>query len=274
MAKLSQMEGVKRTDAFAIDPELCVIITDPKHPRYDPREKLPVPESLILNIMSFGVKTPILITRKDDKMEVVNGRQRVKAAIEANKRLKKAGGTQLRIPAVYDKAKTDADLFASQIITNEHAQTDGILAKLAKVNRLRAFEKTTEEIANTFGVSKAAIGQWEKLNDCCPEVIAAVDAGTVPASAAAALSGLKVPDQKAKLAGLVAGGGRITAKKAKKAASGDDSDEPKRISTALLKDYRNDPNCPDDVKDVLSWVLGESSTAPFELSKGDSVNGL
>lgn len=274
MAKLANTEGVKRTDSYAINPELCIIITDPEHPRYDLREKLPIKEELILNIMEFGVKTPILITRQGDQFEVVDGRQRVRAAIEANKRLKKAGGITLRVPAVYDKAKTDADLFSSQVITNEHRQQDGILAKLAKVNRLRKFEKSTQEIANVFGVSKVAITQWEKLNDICAEVADAIDAGQLSASAAAALSGLKVPDQKAKLASLVAGGGKITAKKAAKAAKGDTSTANQRVSTAILKDYRDDPKCPDDVRDVLAWVLGESSTPPFELSKGDEVNGL
>src|SRR5512143_1919662 len=88
-----------KRDAYMFDPEDLVLVTDEKSPLYDERVHLPVNEALVMNMLFApdgvpqGVLEPITAVRNPEtgKVEVVVGRQRVKAAREANKRLKKRG---------------------------------------------------------------------------------------------------------------------------------------------------------------------------------------
>lgn len=93
MAKKTAIDA-PRENMFRVEPEKMVLVTDENHPLYDPRVHLPLRENLVLNIMAHGVKEPILIRKNGDTFEVVDGRQRVKHAIEANKRLNEIKNAQ------------------------------------------------------------------------------------------------------------------------------------------------------------------------------------
>src|ERR1044071_4250279 len=77
-------EAPRGTHYYA-DPDDLVIIgldTDdgPEHPLYDPRIKGDISEPEIRNVEYFGIITPVQVRRYDNRLEVVNGRGRVRKA--------------------------------------------------------------------------------------------------------------------------------------------------------------------------------------------------
>ncbi len=92
MGKKQGYGSVGRGDTISFKPETLKVITDVKHPLYDARVEREPAEAMILSIMRRGILVPMLITRDGDDVYVVDGRQRRSAALEANKRLAKAGG--------------------------------------------------------------------------------------------------------------------------------------------------------------------------------------
>ena len=82
-----------RTNLLMFDPDKIKLITDKKHFLYDPRVEKPVSEELVASIKYRGVVEPVIVW-KDPEMGdtcALDGRQRIKAAQEANKQLKKEG---------------------------------------------------------------------------------------------------------------------------------------------------------------------------------------
>jgi len=75
-----------RISAFGFDPDDLVLIEDPKHPLYDARIKLPLKPEFVANIKALGVTVPVVVRKIDGRPVVIDGRQRVRAAIEANPR--------------------------------------------------------------------------------------------------------------------------------------------------------------------------------------------
>jgi len=223
---------VKRLNGFMFMPEDVVIVggdgpndVDKKdeggdfHFLYDERVELPLSEEFVLNVMSLGVKKNIIITKIGEQGYVIDGRQRVRAAREANKRLAKLGEPLLRVPGVQQKGEEPL-LMTIGVSTNEFNMEDTPLAKARKAQRLRDRGLDDEEIATAFGVTTKAIGNWEKLLGLAPPVKKAVASGKVSASAAAQLHDLPAAEQKAQLDDLVSkGNGKApTIKQAKAAA--------------------------------------------------------
>lgn len=118
MATLPSALNAQRSDAFALEPEKFTLITAPEHPLYDPRVHDEPDESLVRNVMTYGVIEPVIIRRNGEKVEVVAGRGRVKAALEANRRLTAEGKQPIRVPAILKRGQ-DADMFGVLISENE-----------------------------------------------------------------------------------------------------------------------------------------------------------
>ncbi len=249
-----------RLNAFAIEPERLVIVTDEKHHLYDERVKLPIEENLVRNIMVHGVQVPVLVVKEGNDILVVDGRQRVRAAIEANLRLEKEGAAPVKI-TILPKRGHDAELFSICILANEMRQEDSPLVKARKANRLLTMNPDKRACAATFGVSMAQLERWLALLDLDPKVQKAIERGDVSATAAAELAGLSREDQVAQLDGLKehseATGVKATAKTVKRAVK-------KGVGTAeyetptkrdLRKVYDNE-GLDDEDKMLLGWVLG------------------
>lgn len=264
------LEGT-RLNAFGMDPnDLIVIGLDsedgPEHPLYDERVKLPLEESMVLNIMVHGVLEPVLVRKNGDEAEVVAGRRRVLHAREANKRLKKEGSEEIRVPVMVRKGD-DASLMGVAISENEIRRDDNPSTKAAKLMRYIATGRTEQEAAVAFGVSLQTIKNWSRMADLDPKVLKAVDSGKIPASAAWNLSNLSREEQRAELDKLLEGGGAATVKKttnaaknAKKRNKGEDEAHAapgKRLVTKVLKlNHKNKELNADFVKGVM-WVLGD-----------------
>jgi ParB family chromosome partitioning protein len=202
----------KRSDLLWFDPKRLVIVDDPNHDLHDPYRIVERPsDAFIANIAELGVEEPIVVRLngkgKDGSpiVEVVDGRQRVRAAREANKILAKKGEVQIRVPAVTKKGDVKF-MVKTMIALNEHRKEDSLLAKAKKAQRLAGLGCDIEEIAMTFGVSVTSIRQWLTLLDCDDEIQKAVQAGTIAGSVAMKLAELPRADQKKALADMIASG--------------------------------------------------------------------
>jgi ParB family chromosome partitioning protein len=190
--------GVKLTNAFGVDPDDLIIVggdtPDKKSPLYDERVNLPVNESLVKNIMVYGVLEPVLVRKNShEDFEVVDGRQRVRAAREANNRLREAGrdAEVIRVPILVKKAEGGV-LAGMMVSANEIRQDDTPLAKARKAGHLIGLGRTEDEVATIFGVTTQTIGNWLRLLNLAPELLTQVEQGNVSASEASKVA--KAPE--------------------------------------------------------------------------------
>jgi ParB family chromosome partitioning protein len=287
------LPGAKRKNAFTMPPENIVIIgidTDDKsvadHYLYDPRIELPLREEEILNVLEYGVLEPVICVKEGDKAVAVDGRQRIRLAREANKRLKKQKEPLILVDVVLKRGK-DTHLLGVSVAANEVRKDDGILMKAEKARVLMDRGYSEGDVAVTFGVSKTAVKQWLSVLECTPDVRKLVEAGKLSASAAVKLSKLDKDEQKEQAQEMVATGkttaadaqARAKTKKAKK--NGEPVDDgyvlkapSKRIVRKLVlgvqRDGEETPLLDGDdqrVKDFLAgvrWVMGDLNPASIK----------
>ena len=187
-----------KKDVLLFDPEDLVLVDDVSSAIYDERVKLPVSESLVLNIMTYGILEPVLVRKNQEsgKTEVVAGRQRVKACREANKRLKKQGAEQHRVPAIV-KRGDPATLMGVMVSENEQREDDTPLGRAKKVARFMDLGRSEDEAAVMMGVSKASIKNMLGLLDAPAAVRKAVESGAITSSDGYKLAKLE-PEEAAK----------------------------------------------------------------------------
>jgi len=277
-----------RTNVFHVDPNELVIVggdgpndTDKNdedgnlHFLYDERVEIPLNEAFVANVMSLGVKKNVIVHKIGERGYVVDGRQRVRAARAANRKLAEMGEPTLRVPIVAQKGE-ESLLMAIGVSTNEFNHEDSPLNKARKAQRLRDRGLTDEEIATTFGVSTKAISNWEKMLSLSAPVKKAVVSGQVSASAAAQLHDLPAAEQKAQLDALIesskANGGKAPtikqAKTAAKKAKGENtSTAPSKKVLRYIVDTRKDHEVlSDDFVAGVAFAIG--------LRDPKSINGL
>jgi ParB family chromosome partitioning protein len=184
-----QATGSKgRQDLLKFDPEDLVLVEDEKHALYDPRVKMPLDEALVRNIMANGIIQPITARRNGERdgkalVEVVTGRQRVRAAREANKRLAAEGAEPVLVPTVL-KRGDDRSLFGVIVSENELRRGDSTTEKAKKLQRYIDMGGDEDQAAVQFGVSRSTIRNYLALLDCDKAVQKAVDAGSITATLA------------------------------------------------------------------------------------------
>jgi len=204
---MSRIEGAARADLFSMDPEQIVIPTE--GPLFDERSALPVDENLVRNIMFYGQLQPIIVRKNGGMIEVVAGRQRLKAILEINRRARERGEKTMKIQVRLSHGN-DADHYGMMISENEIRLADPPLVKAEKARRLLKFGWTVQDIATTFGVQPRAVEEWLSLTDVAPEVREAIQAGEIAAGVGVALANIPREQQAAKLAEMKAeNGGQI-----------------------------------------------------------------
>jgi ParB family chromosome partitioning protein len=161
-----------------------------------------------------GVLEPITVVRDPEtgKVEVAVGRQRVKAAREVNKRLKKQGLEPIRVPAMIQRANPHRAM-AMLISENENRQDDTPLGRAKKAQRYIDLGHSDEEIAALFGISKASVKNMLALLDAPAAVRNAVEAGKISTSDGYKLAKLEPAEAKEKVAELVEHAPRTPGKK-------------------------------------------------------------
>ena len=191
------------TKPLALSTDVLVLVSDPGQALYDERINLPVNEALVASIQAHGVMQPVLVRRNGTKYEVMDGRQRVKAVIEANKRGK---GVKIRVPVII-RQDEDNEAAGVMIATNELRTADTPVVKARKAKRAIAMGSSPEEIAQAFGISIPALKNLMSVLDCDKAVQAMFDKGLVPVSGAGRIARLPREEQAKAMEDLQATGG-------------------------------------------------------------------
>lgn len=219
-ASRDALKAKGKRDVYMFDPHDLVIVDDESSPLYDDRVHLPVDEALVRNIMFApdgvpqGVLEPGLGARNTEtgRVEIIDGRQRVKAAREANDRLRKQGAEPVRVPVLLQRANSHRAM-AMLISTNEHRQDDTPLGRAKKAQRYVDLGRDESEIATLFGISVASVKNLLSLLDAPAVVRTAVESGKITASAAYKLAKLEPAEARDKLAELLEKAPRTPGKK-------------------------------------------------------------
>lgn len=253
----------KRRDSFLLEPERLTLIYDKEHPLYDPRVEEEASESMILNIAMHGVLEPIIVRKNGDAIEVVAGRGRTKATLEANRRLVAEGKPPLLIPAIV-RGGSDADLFGVVIAENEIRREDSIINKGVKARKLLNMGYTVQQIAVTFGATRQAVDTWLAANELPDEIKDAVESGELSATAAVQMTGHAKEEQVKRYKDIKAKGVKPTVTAMKSAATSPENKPVGKIKTRrqIEKHISEIINKPHDIAYIqaLHWVLGEENT--------------
>ena len=150
---LFDSKTASRLNAFSFDPADLILIEDPDHPRYDPRVTLPLKPEFLASIEAHGIGQAVVVRRdlKTGEAEVVDGRQRVRAAREINK---KHGECRIMVPCTVRKGD-EADAYTLTVALNEHRQDDDKRTRIQKAQRLSQLGRSEADIALAMGVSVA-----------------------------------------------------------------------------------------------------------------------
>lgn len=164
----SALDAKRGPTTFYLDPDdIWIIGLDTKdgaeHPQWDERIKLPLDERLIASISKHGVIEPVKIYKDGPDPVVWDGRQRVKAAREINRRRREHGLTPITIRCLVATRENEESLAGMMVAVNEIKQADTIEVKVAKAKRLEAIGMSTLDIACEFGVTVQTITTWLKF---------------------------------------------------------------------------------------------------------------
>ncbi|KAA0888798.1 ParB/RepB/Spo0J family partition protein [Oryzomonas rubra] len=244
-----------RTNAWLIEPDRLVLITDPGHPLYDPRVDLPLDEALVRNIMVNGVIEPIIITKEGDDLVVVDGRQRTKNAREANRRLVEQGKEPIKAVCMIRRGD-DSSLFGVLISANENRQDDTPLGRADKLNRYLNMGRSEEEACIAFGVSMPTIKTWLAMLTLADPVKKAIEHGTISASAAVKLADLPKPKQEAALKELTESGVKTSGRNVERVVKGGAPAAPRLKSRKDIEAKLAEMPVEWNGVDALRWVLG------------------
>jgi|SRR5579859_1650273 len=202
-AKNTAPDAPKDSNKFVglmMPPEELVIVgldtqhKDGEHALTDvDRLKNPVDPDTVLSVKVHGVYETIIARMKNGIPEVVNGRQRVRAAREANKQRKKEGLPPIRVPVVFQRME-DREAFAAMITTNEHRLDDMPLWRARKALKTLGYGYSREETASLFKVTPVTIASWEKIADLDQKVIEAIEKNRITLTLAVELAGFKDRD--------------------------------------------------------------------------------
>ncbi|MCA8249156.1 ParB N-terminal domain-containing protein [Burkholderia multivorans] len=193
-----------KSNVLFFDPDALTLITDPDHPLFDRRALLPYDEALVRNIRHRGVLETILVHKDPETGEVVvvDGRRRVIAAREANRRLRDEGLAPIMVPALPKRGK-QAELAGMMVATNEHREHDSPINRAEKMQRLRDLGYDDEQIAAEFRVEPPTVAASLRLLDCTAAVRDALEADQINVSHALKLAKLSPDEQREKVKALI-----------------------------------------------------------------------
>ncbi|WP_175785500.1 ParB/RepB/Spo0J family partition protein [Burkholderia ambifaria] len=212
-----------KSNVLFFDPEALTLIVDPAHLLFDRRALLPYDEAMVRNIRHRGVLETILVHKDPETGEVivVDGRRRVIAAREANRRLRDEGLPPVMVPALPKRGKK-AELAGMMVATNEHREHDSPINRAEKMQRLRDLGYDDEQIAAEFRVEPPTVAASLRLLDCTAAVRDALEADQITVSHALKLAKLSPDQQREKVKVVIA------------AAAGKDGHEKARAQKAAL----------------------------------------
>lgn len=276
----ASMGAEGRSETWNFDPEKLTI-PEKGSILHDAARSKNVSESFIENIMLRGVLEPVLIRKNGNSYEVIDGRQRVLAAREGNKRFRTQGiARRILVPAV-TRRSDDALAYTTMIATNVHRRPERPMELARKLQEYLTLGNSEEAAANDFNCDLATIKRRAKLLDLDSAVQAAIDDDRVSVDAALPLVELSRDKQREELARMLANGtthgaaGKQAGRTAAKGAGGNGKRKPPAKSTMrsirfvrhVLKAAEDSPRAPATVaavRDALRYVAGEIGLAEVE----------
>lgn len=189
-----------KTNVLMFEPENLHLVSDKAHPLYDERIHLPLHEPTVLSIMKLGVLEPIIIWKDPEtgRSCVVEGRQRVKNTLEANKRLREEGKKPLLVPAVVRRG-SPFSVAEVMISANEIFQADTPLGRAKKMADALTRGHDEKDLALMFGVGVQTIRATLALLDATQAVKDAVESGDITVTQARQLANLTPAEQREKV---------------------------------------------------------------------------
>ena len=165
-------EGMKRTDIYRALPENYFIIMDKSHKFYDPRVEMELNEGLVRDVMAKGILQPIIARKDGERVMVLAGRQRVRAAIEANKRFAEMGDERrVEVPCRLVQCD-DHSAYKIMIAENLNRTDETILEKAYKAQKLiEYYNSSLEDVALTFNITENQVRNWLTLFDLDNDVL-------------------------------------------------------------------------------------------------------
>lgn len=213
----------KRKNMFMVPADKLVIIgldtkDGPEHPLYDQRIELPLDPYKVLNVANGGIMEPVIGRKDGNQVLVVDGRQRVRWAREANKEKAKNGEALIEVPTILREGTLEGAM-AVMVSANEIRTDDSPSVRAGKAVALANRGKTPGDIAMIFGISVVYACQLLKFGGAAKFIRDAVDAGRLSMSAALPLLDFPEAEQKDKLQ-ILLDSGHATAANARRVASG------------------------------------------------------
>jgi ParB family chromosome partitioning protein len=268
--------AIGKSNVLFFDPEGLHLVVDEKSPLYDDRVKNPPVEKMVRNLMAKGVRVPIIIAKNPETglTEVVDGRQRVINAREANRRLVAQGGEPIQVPGMVSKfTGNGGDLADVMVLTNELREQDMPINRAKKMQRLADLGRDEAAIGLVFGCTVQTVRSTLALLECSAAVRSAVEAGTVNVGQALKLAKMQPEEQRAKVAELVAAGvGAAPRERTRKQREVlGTTAAPKMRARREIVAMRDSLVASSESARILEWVLGAAPLvkAPDQLHDGE-----
>lgn len=226
---------------------------DETHPLYDERCRLPCQDTLVRSLIAFGNRVPVIVREgPNGKLEVVDGRQRVKAARMANARLVANNEPAILLQYILDTDSSLDDTMAQGVsnLTNSVRFADDPITESFKTCRYlaRLLGKPDEDAlylaenarpehlevaADVFGVSPQTINNRIQFCLLDPAVIRLVKSDKLKYTTALQLADMPFKDQEKKALEFVEDGSTIQEARASVKAANTGTKVDKKESTTL-----------------------------------------
>ena len=258
--------GSRRSDVIR-DPDDLILVTDPSHHLYDERVLLEPDDGLVRSIMDVGVLQAVAVQGDGDKKTmVVFGRQRVKAAREANRRFKEQGSPRKVFVPTRPIKGSNTRMMQILGIENEARVQDNVYAKAVKAQRMLDFGSSEEEILGAFCVTSwQTVAGYLKILELDEALQKAVRRGDLSATQALHFHGLERKEQVAqyeawKMRQEMSPEDKKAERKARKAqrdASGPRAPQKKKVRKVIEGLGEAESGIKKAVKVALQWVVGD-----------------
>lgn len=166
----------RRSDLYHVDPR-TILVVEGWNPRRAENFSL---DDLLPSIKENGVLIPLRIKRnRDGALELRDGERRYRAVMQ----LIDEGVPILTVPCILEKSANDADLLLNAMIANT-GKPFTALEEAEGFRRFLAWGWSVDQLAQRIGKSAGTVRNSLALLDAAPEVVSALQNGTVSRSEA------------------------------------------------------------------------------------------
>lgn len=196
----AKKHGAKDLTGYRIDPERPIIVSDPAHRLHDPSSPTVAPEWMIASVDKDGVLVPGRMVTDGNDLLIADGRTRLLAAREANKRRAARGEPMILFPYVLDDGSDEQQAERVDKI-NHHRRMHSPIELAEKIAKWKARGYSNEQIVELLpDVPLSAVDRYHAVNRVDPKVRTAIANGEIPWSVAFDLQNLSREEQVTRIA--------------------------------------------------------------------------